>query len=161
MLSGTCRNQSLASQAGSMVFGGGVLGRLRFLEVLRVWPPGGVYLALGKTWPLAVSVGPFLYKNTWSVVSAVTTENRLPQCHCTPHFTLANCRVPGKEPRFPWAAEQHCTREQVRGMWERYCHVFCYHGKKQFYLRFQERISETLGVLEDTPRGAVKGFLQR
>lgn len=30
----------------------------------------------------------FLYKNTWSVVSAVTTENRSPQYHCTPHFTL-------------------------------------------------------------------------
>lgn len=34
---------------GSMVFGGGVLGRLRFLEVLRVWLHGGISWALGKT----------------------------------------------------------------------------------------------------------------
>lgn len=33
-----------------------------------------------------------------------------------------------KEHPFPWAAEQPCTREQVRGMWEGYCQVFCYHG---------------------------------
>lgn len=38
----------------------------------------------------------FLYKNTWSLISVVTTEDRLPQYlpHSSPR---ANCRVPGKK----------------------------------------------------------------